>query len=1267
MKQPTLPTATPPSQRVRRLFGAGSLLTLLCAPASALAQADIAPPPPNVLLLVDTSGSMDYKTGSNDFPTCRYSGTNVTAQPSQRSRWIDLVEVLTGSIPTYDCQRLDRNSTDFKNEYVLGGNNPYDFLYPNPFHRPVSDTCVAGPGTLDASNKALFPTTAIKYHQYNNTASSCIFDQATDGVLDAFEGDVRFGLMTFDTEPSRDEGVAGLWSYFFSASAKGRPVGCSTDQDQEVGVRNAYAPPWEGRAVGFGDPALGSTDYKTRNSMIQQVLLASRPYGATPIAGMLEDARTYFLEETRKDPLNGAIDFGPLSDPAQACRRKSIVLLSDGQPNMDLRPFCEPSGCPYKKAEDIAYDLKAKGIDIYVIGFALAKVVVGGVERSCKSIKGDDLKPTGACGTDTDNTALQACCALNRIAAAGGPTPPPGEEGDDVVDDGLDKNWQHAHFADNRDELRHELSQAIGGNFGSTTRTPFVNAQGGGFIARGSENLNFARAFRFAASFTPGKLDNAWVGELNRGRYVCKEDGGVIKPVLVPIDASKGDKFVDNVNFAGPNSRKLFSVVGDAPIKSEASMRPNPVPVDDGVGSYKGTQNLYSSPESFTDIPPDALDVTNTTCRSTNVNLNANECRTRYLRWLVGLDNAGVPYKRCPGGVGGDKCQLIAEFYHSVPKAVAGRPSQFLVDSSYQSFVKEQLDAKRPSVLYASSNDGFLHAFKIGPASSDTTEPGGKVMTRENNELWAFVPPGVLTGIRSFYPGTHQLLLDGTPAIRDVVATKNEALAGYKYRLERNLADARVGDGAWRTILVQSYGSKRSGYFALDVTDPVVNDNGTGGPKFLWQLNTDAAGKPLFGSGGGTPLITTVFLGGVETAVAVLPGGYGPRGDVSTGCARKTSLYTLFDDAYKPRSNAAVPCYSERAIQARSLTVVRLDNGQILRTFRQAESEVPGLVGKNVWTYAPLDSPMTGQPVAFPADVGSVADRVFIGDQDGALWRLNFAGAGGDKTKAEDWTLELFFDTFPGGGDFGHTHLHGQPIVNAPILSVDDRGDLTIAVSTGDQEAIGAADGLTNYVWSLTERAFDNRKELKPVVNWYLPLKGSLSGDRVVGDMALFAGELYFTTVGPGTAGDACSSGSGKVWGMHYLTPKVAGDLSAAGKPAASLAALLEGKAYIDATTLLGSDAHAYLSGVSVGQQPTCDNPSATADDDSYFSYGVSPAHGAITPGRYQLIIPTGDKASSSTKPGVTPITQGGVNAVAVDLGTPLVMNYVDSWAAIVE
>jgi type IV pilus assembly protein PilY1 len=1229
------------------------LLALLLSPAPALAQADITPPPPNVLLLVDTSGSMDYMTGSNSFPTCHYAGTSVTAQSSERSRWIDLVEVLSGSISNYECQKLDRNSTTFKSEYVLGANDPYDFLYPNPYHRPLSGTCAPGPGTLDPANKALFPAGAIKYHAYNNNAATCAFAQGSDGILDAFESDVRFALMTFDTDPGPAKDVSGLWSYYLSSSKKGEPAGCLIPQDQEVGVRNAEAPPWEGRAVGFGDPALGSVDYKSRNAMIQQVLLATRPYGATPIAGMLDDARTFMLSDTTDDPLNPAVKFGPQDDPAKACRHKSIVLLSDGQPNMDLRPFCEPAGCPYSKPEDVAQDLKSKGIDLYVIGFALSKVVVNGTEKLCSTFLDSDFDESnnaGICKQNPNDGPIQACCALNRIAAAGGRK----------TADGPD--WTRARFADNRDELRAALSQAIGGNFNSTTRTPFVNAAGGGFVQPGAD-LTFARAFRFAASFKPGKLDKPWVGELNRSRYVCKKDASdVVKPLLEPVDASKGDKFIDNVNNAGPTARTLYSVVGDAPIVQDASMRPNlPSGVTDGVGTYKGTQNKYTAPTDFAAIPAQALRVTDTTCDSTGVDLDANGCRDRYLKWLVGLPN-GTPYHRCPSP--GTDCSLIAEIYHSVPRAVPGRPSQFLVDSSYQKFTKDQVDAKRPAVLYASSNDGFLHAFKIAAVTNDAAETM-KVKTLENNELWAFVPPGVLPRVSSLYPGTHQLLLDGTPAIREVVATLDNALAGYKYRLERNVADARVGQGAWRNILVQSYGSKHSGYFALDVTEPVVTASG-GGPKFLWQLNTDSSGTPLFGNGGGTPLITTVFIGGKEVAVAVLPGGYTSAPVSSTDeCTRKTTDFSAFETDYLPRTK--VRCYTGEAVRARSLTVVRLDDGTILRTFRQALTEMPTLNSAGKVTAAPLDSPMTGTPVAFPADVGSVADRVFIGDQDGALWRLNFASTANSGGNPADWVLELFFDAFPKANPFSHTAHAGQPITTVPIISVDNAGNLTVAISTGEQEAIGAAAGLANYVWSITEKPTANRLALQPRVNWHLALKDALSGDRVIGEMALFSGDLYFTTVGPDAAGDACSSGSGKVWGMHYLDPKGLKTAGAGGKPASSLTALLSSGGYVDATTLLGSDAHAYLSGVSVGQQPTCDSPS-TSNDDDFFSYGAaSKSHGAITPGRYQLIIPTGDRTSTSTAAGVTPITQGGVNAVAVDLASPPVMNYVDSWAAIVE
>ncbi|HEX2876054.1 MAG TPA: hypothetical protein VHP33_32610 [Polyangiaceae bacterium] len=1246
MKHPAQLHPTPPARWLRGLVGAGSLLASLLAVVRAQAQADVSPPPPNVLLLVDTSGSMDYKTSSNAFPSCKYSGSTDMDVPSERSRWIDLVEVLTGSISKYGCQKLDRNSSAFRNEYALNGSDPYDFLYPNPYHRPTSDGCVSGPGTLDAGNHALFPAGALKYHPYNDTAGSCSFTQATDGILDAFSPDVRFGLMTFDTEPRPAKDVTGLWSYYVNASKQGEPLGCTTPQDQEVGVRNAEAPPWEGRAVGFGDLSLGSTDFKGRNAMIQQVLLATRPYGATPIAGMLDDARSYFIADASTDPLDTTLKFGPAADPAKACRHKSIILLSDGQPNMDLRPFCEPGGCPYDKAEDIAQDLKSKGIEIYVIGFALSSVTVDGSPRLCSSFTAadfDEANPTGICKMNPTDQPIQACCALNRIAAAGGHAPTTPD----------DPDWRRARFADNRDELRSALSQAIGGNFTSTTRTPVVPATGSGFVTSTSD-LTFARSFRFSASFKPGKLDKPWIGELNRGRYVCELVDSTPTPVLQPPDASKGDKFVDNVNASGPSARKIYTVLGTAPIKSGASMRPNlAAGVVDGVGTYSGTLSptAKSSADFVTDTPPSALDVVDGKCGD---GTTAEQCRDRYLKWLVGLDN-GTAFHRCPS-VSSGNCNLVSDIYHSIPRAVPGRPSQSLVDRSYETFTTKQVEAKRPSVLYASSNDGFLHAFKIAQVDKNNTSEAMQVNKKETNELWTFVPPAVLLGIPGLYPSTRQLLLDGTPTIKEVVASADPGGTTYKYKLERTLDQARGGLGEWRNILVQSFGTQYSGYFAIDVTDPVPST--TGGPKFLWQLVTDSTGKPLFGEGGGTPLITTVYLDRKEVAVAVLPGGYAADGINDLASCDRAKL----DWNITPKPRSAVPCYSGKALPSRSITVVRLDSGEILRTFRQAEAEVPGLVGKNVTTVAAIDSPMTGQPVAYPSDVGGVADRVFVGDRDGALWRLNFASATG---KTTDWTFELFFDGFPNDGDvFTHAHNDGWPITSAPIISVDRTGNLTVAFSTGEQESIGEnAAKPTNYVWSLTEVPSADRKLLTPKVNWYLQLNGAFAGDRVIGEMALFAGDLFFSTVGPGSS-DACSSGSGKVWGMHYIdpaTPKGKG-----GKTSTTLTDFVNSDGYVDATTLLGSDAHAFLSGVSVAQQPTCDNP-GTASDSGYFAYGMRPTGGGAAPGKYQLIIPTGDRVTTSTKPGISPINLGGGNGAAIDLKKPAIPLVVDSWASIVE
>jgi len=1256
-------------RRKRRwLFGAlafvcGSLAFSGRARAQAPTDADVSRPMPNVLLLVDTSGSMEYKTSGIAFPQCKYDATGAVPNgptTSEKSRWVDLVEVLTGSITNYECQSLDRGSAAFKNEYKITGstlaNSPYDFLYANPYHRPLSNGCAIGPGTISTTNPAAFSATSFKYHAYNDLNSSCGFDQASDGILDSYKDGIRFGLMTFDTDPSPDQGELGTYSYIVGSSHTGKPIGCTTASPMEVGARNASAPPWEGRLVPFGNPQPGDSDYTTKNQQIQQVLRASRPYGATPIAGMLSDARDFLKNDLSKDPVNTVLDFGPANDPYKQCRKTAILLLSDGQPNMDLRGHCTGNDCPFPLPEDIAHDLliSAQPVRTYVVGFALDSLTIGTNKVDCSALKPTDLDstPSALCTANPDNASLQACCNLARIAMAG----------DDTA-------TRHAYFANNRDQLRSGISAILAATYSPTSRT---QAAFSGVAGASTSELAPAASYRFFSGFLP-LSSQPWAGTVQRERWVCDKDTRQAKQV-VP-SATAGDLFARNLNSQSGRPRTFYTVQVNASakgIKSDFSVRLNLNGSDpDGVGAVGGTTISSSAATFVSNVSPDTMNLSDTTCKDAvngTTNIPAAQCRDRYMKWLVGLTNDQNVGRCIPPADSTlpDTCNLLGDIYHSTPRVV-NNPRELTRDDTYQAFVGSY--AKRPMMLYTSSNDGLLHAFKVASNDKDDVE---KVDVQKNNELWAFIPPQVLPLIPSEYPFTHQLLLDGAAVVKDVVARKTSG--NYPYVFERTVADAVSGANSnttWRTILVQGFGGAVPGYFALDVTnpDPTMTINSeAGGPKFLWQLTRDTNGDPLFGTGGATPTITTLLLEddgqeAREVPVAILPGGSASSGNAgansaSPGCARATTDFSKFG-SYSPRSR--VPCYTTVEDQsARSLTIVRLDTGKIIRTFRRSKLEAQSAIRARV-IEAPLDSPITGEPVAFPTDVGSVADRIFVGDQDGALWKVDVSNKSPDQ-----WTMSLFWDAFPAvdihgkKGDWNS----GQPIATAPVLSVDGKGNLTLAVATGNQGSIGAASNVVNYVWALRDLPNASR-QLLPDMRW---VQQFVNGERVTGPISLFNSYLYFSTLRPPQAGASCKTTDGAyIWGMHYLLPPdgeggaLPPDRTVGGQGAPILAQFGKNAQSVADTTLLGTSSQnqAVIFGVTVAQVPTCFAEEVVSD-----ALGT---HSRITdanPGKFQLVFQTGSAPLST---GGQATAGSAANNGMLDFPALAIPARVEAWASIVE
>ncbi len=1280
----------------------GTVFLTQVAARQAAAQSDISAAAPNVLLLVDTSGSMEYMTSSTNQPTCDPN----SAINSQKSRWVNLVEVLTGSINNYRCATVDRSSTAFVNEFSLGGNRPADYGSSIPYHRPISGNCIAGPGTINLTGDAFAVSdivggTRVGYHQYNAPSNSCTFSQnASDGLLSTYASKVRFGLMTFDTSTNAGtghngkaaafaDGIAGTWSYFLTKH-QGKPGSCSTIPvpDFEVGARNAAAPPWEGRMVAFGDPSPNSNDVNdnptTRAQWIREILLTTRPYSATPIAGMLDDARAFLWQDTTKDPLDpaGIKDFGPYNDPylLGGCRKNYVILLTDGEPNLELRPFCEGAGpppgqCPYDHSYEISRDLYnqsgSKQVQTFVIGFAVSQVTLAdGTAKDCRTLTATDVdltSPTSLCSQNINNAQLHACCVLDQIAYNGG--------------------TNHAYFADNTTELRSALSSVLSSVSTSTTSRTWPVMASGSATATGSGNV---AGYRFYTSFRP-RLDLAnaglWSGVIERNRFVCTTPtgGGTPSADLQPVDRTVGDEFADNVNSGnGTGDRRFYTFMGNnesGVIYSTGMLRPNMV-TDDGAGLHTGQQT--TAPGTLDDfvskVLPASMNITDSTCATDSPSRTAGACRDTRLQWLLGqpVVNKTTTYTRC-ANPGTANCSLVADVYHSTP-VIVNRPTDAPRDQTYQTFASAW--AQRPLMLYTSTNDGFLHAFKV--ASNQTSGDSLLVNTLANNELWAFMPPAVLPDVVSEFPGTHLELLDGAPVVANVVAAPTGNTYpdnSPKYAFERtapSFASATSGDASattWRTVLIQGFGKHRGGYFALDITNPDTGSNSpyTGnfpGPKFLWQLSETGPNRWLFGPSGATPLITTLFFHPTTTdtvdreiAVAILPGGNADA-DASGTVTRANPTPDGISSPYLVRT--AVPKYtSTDAIAARSLTIVRLDTGEIVRTFRRSKTEgnLPASIRDRV-NLADLDSPITGQPVAYPALVGSLADRVFVGDRDGGLWRVDLSA-----TDPSNWTMKLFFDAYT-----GHQPTEGQPVVMPPQLSIDDSGQVTLAFSTGSQDDFSANSSMINFVWSLTEQVDWAHKTFVPVVNWYRRFN---NGERVVGPMQLFGSGLYFATYQADSGATACGNGSSKIWGMNYNT-LVDSVLDKDNPPITPSDAIVNSSKSLGGRPWLPEDgdpakstrvqfldnnssllAGATIFGVAVAQKPSCvDNSTPT---DSFFGTGlVHTTMPNVTPATYELVMQTGASGKSTTTGAVT-------NVTTMQLPPPDNSPRIASWATIME
>ena len=590
----------------------------------------------------------------------------------------------------------------------------------------------------------------------------------------------------------------------------------------------------------------------------------------------------------------------------------------------------------------------------------------------------------------------------------------------------------------------------------------------------------------------------------------CKE--GQISPSAVPFwDASQ--------QMPAPASRTLYSSMPSGTV----SVR---VPFDNTLGTP--TAPIPVSGLGDPSTTADDLTIANKTSYTGSNATTAVMLAQEIIQNLRGCQfGTGAPGE----GACVNRPYLLGDIFHSNP-LVVGSPSGFLSDTSYQAFKTAQ--ATRTKVIYAGSNDGFLHGFQAGTWQPNPPAPALPGYNHGTGvELFGFMPWPVRRNARyiptQVGPRTYYGV-DGSPAAADVwfypTATSVPANASE-----------------WHTLLMGGLRQGGNAYYALDVTDPSV----AGYPAYQWEFPQEGSPSSLtsyMGQTWGQPIITKIK---VEIAsktydrwVAVVTAGYDPTSDPNNG------------------STATIP-YNASSKAGRAIFVIDLASGKILGQ-KEFNSAAPTSDPTSQMKYA-----LASTPAVFDLDGDGYADVIYVGDVGGNMWKWvisddpthgNYGtdpiNSSGDVNQP-NWKFKQFFQaeatpSGPLGVTVGAVTYYKSFFY--PPAGTLKSGTLWLAFASGQRaNLLQAGDTSTtaenNRFYSMTDTdPFERAATANPVLteaNLFdatttqasCPSLGSsrgfyivaADGEKFVTGVDLFAYNVITSTFTPTTGGDPCSSG----------------------------------------------------------------------------------------------------------------------------------------------
>jgi hypothetical protein len=494
---------------------------------------------------------------------------------------------------------------------------------------------------------------------------------------------------------------------------------------------------------------------------------------------------------------------------------------------------------------------------------------------------------------------------------------------------------------------------------------------------------------------------------------------------------------------------------------------------------------------------------------------------------------------------------VLGDFYHSQPVIVnPPNRSMFYFDygygpaHDYPAFIAKH--EKRRRVVLLGANDGLLHAFDGGiwdrDRADDTETYHEQHDLGDGSELFTYLPHAVMSHLYEMTYGDYQqYLVDGPVAVSDVYVDHD-------------------GDSnrEWRTVALVNMRRGGRGMASLDITqpDPLDGDNvpdvpldqfpgcldgtdaGCDGeyPKVLWEL--EPASETNIDQDGNCP-----FSPATDPMCS-------PYWDLGWTWSKPAIARLAINDDPNPPDDVFVAFFGggwsrDQVINRNGTPLDTSDDYLVDTTGRHfyAVDIATGAILKK-WTMGEYGIP--GSPTALDSDIDGFHDRIYFGDSNGGIWRLEYPGPSDAAATGVDLGAthlpQRIFDfraAFSGGGFPDRQQFFTRP-VTVPALFTGSDYTWALAMGSGDRANLERYDDDNNPIdhfffvldvgdsttrgkndlvainYDELDGSFDCENSALDPANgnygWYLSLRPN---EKVVFDATVINGHVLFPTFDP--------------------------------------------------------------------------------------------------------------------------------------------------------